>query len=124
MPTDPKWCSTSGESPEKVRAEQTEPTGQHKAYIILCDEERHKGFMKPYRESYLHRPCRTETRMGRTIAETYARDPWFYSATFCVNCNVHRPLAEFVWLPDHEPMDTTDPAWQAPVAAQPPETKP
>src|SRR5207237_8172248 len=98
----PKLCTTSGEAVAKVRAEQTEPTGQHKAYLILCDEEREKGFVKPYRESYLHKSCGTETRMGRSIAETYARDPYFYGATFCVSCNVHRPLTEFEWLPDHE----------------------
>ena len=113
MSDDPKLCTTSGEPVAKVRAEQTEPAGQHKAYIVLCDEEREKGFVKPYRESYLHRVCGTETRMGRTIAETYARDPYFYSATFCVTCNAHKPLAEFAWL-DGEPMNPHDPAWRQP----------
>ena len=47
-------CSTTGEAPSKVRAEQTEPTGQHKAYIVLCEEERAKGFVRPYRDSYKH----------------------------------------------------------------------
>lgn len=47
-------CTTSGEPVEKVRAEQTEPRGQHKAYIVLCDEERRKGFVRPYRDSYKH----------------------------------------------------------------------
>jgi hypothetical protein len=105
MKTDPRLCTTSGEPPEKVRAEQTEPTGQHKAYLILCDAERAKGFVKPVRESYRHATCGTVTTMGRKLAETYARDPYFYGATFCCGCNVHRPLAEFTWLPDGEPMD-------------------
>jgi hypothetical protein len=121
MPTDPKLCSTSGESPDKVRAEQTEATGQHKAYIILCDEEREKGFVKPYRDRYRHRTCGTITTMSRQISETYARDPYFYSATFCVGCNVHKPLSEFTWEPDGEPMDTSDPAWKVPI---PPESVP
>lgn len=112
---DPKLCTTSGENPAKVRSEQTEKVGQHKAYLILCDEEREKGFVKPVRHSYLHKPCGTETRMGNAIAETYARDPHFYGATFCVGCNAHYPLSQFSWLPDHEPMDTNDPAWQQPV---------
>lgn len=47
-------CTTSGEAVDKVRAEQTEQTGQHKAYIVLCEEERRKGFVRPYRDSYRH----------------------------------------------------------------------
>jgi hypothetical protein len=41
--------------------------------------------------------CGTNTTMGRTIAETYARDPGFYGATFCCHCGKHAPVAEFVW---------------------------
>lgn len=114
--SDENVCSTSGESPNKVRAEQTEPTGQHKAYVILCDAERKKGFVKPYRTSYRHQKCGTITTMARTIAETYARDPHFYGATFCCACNVHLPLYQFTWEPDGEPMDPADPAWQRPEA--------
>ena len=44
--------------------------------------------------------CRGVTRMGRALSETYARDPKFYGATFCVNCNKHLPVAEFVWTAD------------------------
>lgn len=47
-------CTTSGEPVEKVRAEQTETTGQHKSYIVLCAEERAKGFVRPYRDRYKH----------------------------------------------------------------------
>lgn len=116
MPTDEsKLCSTSGEAPDKVRAEQTEETGQHKSYLILCDNERARGFVKPYRDTYRHRTCGTTTKMQRKIAETYARDPHFYGSTFCVCCNTHRPLAEFVWEPDGEPMDPHDPAWHHPA---------
>jgi hypothetical protein len=115
MSDEAKMCTTSGESVAKVRAEQTNPTGQHKAYLILCDEEREKGFVKPYRDSYVHKVCGTATHMGRTLSETYARDPYFYGATFCVHCNVHKPLAEFSWS-DGEPMDPHDPAWRKPEA--------
>lgn len=165
---DSRICSTTGEPPDKVRAEQTEPTGQHKSYLILCDAERAKGFVKPYRDTYRHRGppgpryelrdltteeleqnarwsyvkfepypqdelpvtgrywtqaqldaigkgCGTTTTMGRKLAETYARDPNFYGATFCVTCNRHLPLSEFTWEPDGEPMDPTDPDWQRPA---------
>lgn len=45
------------------------------------------------------------TKMSQDIAETYARNPRFYGATFCIQCRRHIPLAEFVWLPDGSPMD-------------------
>jgi len=47
-------CTTSGEPVGKVRAEQTEQAGQHRAYIVLCEEERRKGFVRPYRDAYKH----------------------------------------------------------------------
>lgn len=72
-------------------------TGQQKAYVVLSVEERAKGFVRPVRQTYTHTACGTDTRMGLAIAETYARDPGFYSGTFCVHCKTHRPLTEFVW---------------------------
>lgn len=98
----PAMCTTSGEPVEKVRAEQTETTGQHKAYIVLCADERAKGFVRPYRDRYTHLKCGSVTTMGRSLSETYARDPSFYGATFCVTCNAHYPVAEFVWTADGE----------------------
>jgi hypothetical protein len=147
-------CTTSGEPVEKVRAEQTEAIGQHKGYIVLCAEERAKGFVRPYRDRYQHvgrKPkyplvdltpeqherydqfgyvkfepfpdgseesnggtssgrywtqkdldggCGSVTTMGRALSETYARDPQFYGSTFCVHCNKHLPVGEFVWTAD------------------------
>ncbi len=115
-----KMCTTNGEPVDKVRAEQTEPTGQHKSYIVLCPDERAKGFVRPYRDAYQHvgrmevsgdpqqdKPrrvggCGSVTTMGRALSETYARDPSFYGATFCVTCNKHLPVAEFIWTSDGE----------------------
>ncbi len=71
--------------------------GMNEAYLVLSEEERAKGFVRPYRETYLHTKCGTVTRMGQAIAETYARNPSFYGATFCVKCNTHLPVGEFVW---------------------------
>jgi hypothetical protein len=41
--------------------------------------------------------CGSVTKMGRKLAETYARDPKFYRATFCCHCQNHFPVDEFVW---------------------------
>lgn len=186
-----KMCTTSGEPVDKVRSEQTNQAGQHKGYVVLCAEERAKGFVRPYRDSYKHvgpkGPChdledlspddgRFEaygyvkheiyrcshivdpngptpecgypstnerhdndsemflhdykgrdgssiagrywtqaqldaatkggcgqfTTMIRALSETYARDPSFYGATFCVRCNRHLSVSEFVWAADGE----------------------
>ncbi|HAQ19579.1 MAG TPA: hypothetical protein DCR40_10165 [Prolixibacteraceae bacterium] len=41
--------------------------------------------------------CGSFTTMNLTIAETYARDPKFYGATYCCFCQKHLPVNEFVW---------------------------
>lgn len=72
-------------------------TGQQKGYVVLSEEERKKGFVRPVRTIYTHATCGTDTTMGLALAETYARDPTFYGGTFCVSCKNHFPLNEFVW---------------------------
>ena len=72
-------------------------TGMQKDYVVLSAEERAKGFIRPVRRTYLHKPCGTTTTMGVALAETYARDPKFYSGTFCCACRNHFPLDQFVW---------------------------
>lgn len=122
-------------------------SNQNKAYIVLSDEERGKGYARPIRLSYVHvgkdidltkgielteeqekrhagcnyiafipdedaespivgtfitsedakGGCRTSTKIGQIIAETYARDPKFYGATYCCGCNKHIAVEEFVW---------------------------
>ena len=77
-------------------------TGQQAGYVVLAEEERAKGFVRPVRDTYTHNNCGTDTTMSQTIAETYARDPKFYSGTFCCGCRTHRPLGEFVWKGTNE----------------------
>lgn len=77
------------------------PVPQNKKYLVLSEEERGKGFIRPYRDSYKHEVCGSITTMGRAISETYARNPYFYGATYCVNCSMHKPVGEdgeFIWL--------------------------
>lgn len=74
--------------------------GQQQGYVVLAEEERAKGFVRPVRRTYVHMTCGSATTMGQTIAETYARDPSFYSGTFCVACGAHFPVGpkgEFIW---------------------------
>lgn len=93
------------------------PDGMQRNYLVLSEEERAKGFVRPVRTSYKHvgapgsvhrlpehfegNGCHTVTTMGRELAETYARQPDFYGGTFCVSCGTHLPVGadgEFVWL--------------------------
>ncbi len=83
--------------------------GQQFDYLVLSEEERKKGFVRPVRCKYIHLLCGAETTMGQALAETYARDFRFYGATMCVHCHAHFPVGvdgEFVWLDEHG--NTTD----------------
>ena len=137
---------------------EIKPDGQQECYLVLSEEERAKGFVRPVRSSYKHvgkrpkyptRPLTAEeqqrhkdedwvafeeypeevqflkepiphrslgrfwtqaeltsgcgqiTSMGYALAETYARNPFFYSGTFCSTCGKHFDVGakgEFEWL--------------------------
>lgn len=79
------------------------PDGMQATYLVLSDEERAKGFVRPVRRAYQHLTCGTVTTMGQAIAETYARNPKFYGGTYCAGCHDHFPIGEdgeFVWDAD------------------------
>jgi hypothetical protein len=79
---------------------ETRADGMQKDYVVLTAAERAKGFVRPVRRSYVHQKCGSTTTMGLALAETYARDPGFYSGTFCCKCRGHFPVGtggEFVW---------------------------
>lgn len=76
------------------------PNGQQKGYVVLAEEERAKGFVRPFRDAYRRLKCGAITVMGRIIAETYATQPDFYYGTFCTTCKAHFPVGEdgeFTW---------------------------
>ena len=97
-PTDPEL--THGVDDPDTRVTQAG------AYLVLSEEERAKGFVRPVRRSYWHTVCESVTTMSVPLAETYAREPGFYGATYCVHCSNHRPVSEFRWEIRH---DDTDP---------------
>jgi len=76
--------------------------GQQESYLVLSEDERAKEFIRPVRRSYIHKECGGVTHMNQKIAETYARDPYFYNGTFCAICGKHFDLLEngerqFTW---------------------------
>ena len=48
--------------------------------------------------------CQAETIMALDLAQTYARQPDFYGATYCVRCRKHLAVNEFAWVPDGSPV--------------------
>lgn len=115
-PTDPRLTHGADDTPVPMA----------EVYLVLSEEERAKGFVRPLRRSYVHKwakdadgnqlafrdeafkpfeaaetgGCGVETHMGLALCETYAREPTFYGATFCVGCSMHRPVHEFRWAED------------------------
>lgn len=96
-PVDRSACTLADGSPVTNDHRELLASGQQKGYVVLSAEERSKGFVRPVRRSYRHKTCNSMTIMGNALAETYARDPFFYSGTFCCNCATHFPLDQFVW---------------------------
>lgn len=147
--------TTDPNDPRLGHGVDDKPVPQQAVYLILSDEERSKGFVRPYRDSYIHvgpaaprfllrdltttekehwtndiyvkfeeypasefpktgrlwtqaeldkvgNGCHAKTTMGRELAGTWARNPRFYGATYCVHCQMHLPIAEFVWSVDGE----------------------
>ena len=139
--------TTDPNDPRLGHGGDDKPQPQNEVYLVLSEEERAKGFVRPVRMSYKHvglspkypmrdltpeeqerhadmgyvkyepypeadhpslgrywtqrqldrRGCGTVTTMGPAIAETYARQPHFYGATYCCMCSKHLPVEEFVW---------------------------
>lgn len=91
--------------PRLTHGPDSAPTDQAEVYLVLSDADRAQGYVRPVRTSYRHDVpgCGAVTTMARPIAETYARDPAFYGATYCCACRMHRPVGptgEFVWDAD------------------------
>lgn len=87
--------------PRLTRGPDDQPMPQSPVYLVLSEEERAKGFVRPLRRSYTHtHGCGASTRIGLALCETYAREPSFYGSTYCVGCQMHRPVAEFDWDDD------------------------
>lgn len=77
------------------------PDGMQDTYLVLSEEERAKGFVRPVRTQYIHAACEAVTWMSQDLAETYARQPNFYTGTWCARCKFHAPVGpagEFRWI--------------------------
>lgn len=103
------WDGLTDNPNDPALREIDEETGMQMRYLVLSEEERAKGFVRPVRRTYKHLKCGAVTTMGQALAETYARKPSFYSGTFCVHCRGHFPVGkdgEFVWDGTNEKVGT------------------
>lgn len=97
--------TTDPNDPDLTHGTDSAPVDQAQKYLVLSDEERAKGFVRPYEDRYVHSGylggCGAVTMMGVALSETYARNPGFYGATYCVGCRMHKPVgepaSEFYW---------------------------
>jgi hypothetical protein len=101
MPT-----TDDSKDPRLTHGPDTEPVPQSEVYLVLSEEERAKGFVKPLRRSYIHRACGVVTTMSLALCETYARDPHFYGNTYCCGCSKHLPISDFYWVEDGATLGT------------------
>jgi hypothetical protein len=101
-PTDFSARVLTDGSPVTDEALEVNPdTGLQKDYVVLTAEERAKGYRRPVRTTYRHLTCGMTTTMMLPIAETYAREPSFYTGTYCAHCRGNHPVGEYgqyVWL--------------------------
>lgn len=102
------------EDPKEARESGIDPdTGMQRKYVVLSAEERAKGFVRPVRTQYVHDlglgGCGAITWMGTALAETYARQPDFYTGTYCAGCHAHFPVGksgQFYWNGTDEKVGT------------------
>jgi len=92
--------TTDPRDPRLGRGTDDKQIPQHEVYLVLSEEERAKGFVRPVRRTYQHKACGCVTTMAQAIAETYARNPKFYGSTYCMRCQKHLLVSEFTWVPD------------------------
>lgn len=86
-------------------------TEEQKEYTKDCNYVKYEKYpeeMRPALGRYwtqedldkVNNGCGTVTTMGLSIAETYARNPYYYGSTFCVGCGTHLLVGkdgEFIW---------------------------
>lgn len=102
-PLSPGRLTSDRNDPRLGHGSDTSPVPMNDVYLVLSEDERRKGFVRPVRRSYRHHApeCGTVTTMGQALAETYAARPAFYGSTYCAGCRMHRPVGpqgEFTWL--------------------------
>lgn len=72
MNDDQETILTNGE-PVHEGFDELKPNGQQKAYVILTEEERAKGFVRPVRTDYIHKGIRPQYPTRELTPEEHER---------------------------------------------------
>lgn len=67
---------------------------------VCCFHDAETDECKAWMHETNTKGCGALTKMGLALCETYAVNPKFYSATYCVGCKQHLPVGEFRWDED------------------------
>ena len=76
---------TTDPNDPQLKEGQKNETGQHEIYLVLSEEERAKGFIRPYRDAYVHKGTKIERDdegrlLGRLIKiddEEYPKNDYY-----------------------------------------------
>ena len=92
--------TTDPSDPRLGHGVDDEPGPQNELYLVAKEDD----LVRPIRYTYIHARelggCGVVTSMNEAIARTYAQNPSFYGATYCVGCRKHLPVGEngeFYW---------------------------
>lgn len=81
--------------PEGFDYGEQKADGQYENYPTVDEGE----FKQDPRDSYIHVVgCGTRTTMADHLAKSVARDPHYYTKTFCAGCGEHVPVSEVEWV--------------------------
>ena len=102
-----KMSLTTDPKDPKLKEGQKNETGQHEIYLVLSEEERDKGFVRPVRDSYVHvGRYRNYAGIDKMLTEDEQKEmmkeyphPEPYVAVLGINGSdgKHLPVDEFIW---------------------------
>jgi hypothetical protein len=85
---------SDGPPPEDFDYGEKRPDGQYENYPTIDEGE----FEQEPRDTYIHVDgCGSRTTMTGDLPESVARDPTYYTKTFCTGCGTHVPVGEVEW---------------------------
>jgi len=86
----------SNPPPEDFDYGEKRSDGQYENYPTIDNGD----FEQPVRDEYVHEGCSSTTKMTGDLPESVARNPHYYTKTFCVGCGKHVPVSEVYWKED------------------------
>jgi len=83
--------------PTDSRLKETKPDGQQSAYLVLSEEERAKGFVRPYRDTYKHVGKQSQYSLRDMTPEEHERYDQYGYVKFETYPESHSPVTGRYW---------------------------